>query len=92
MWLLSNLLTIMMIMCCAYSIGLAVQQRLFGVITRHISSKHAERISFIVAFALTWIGAAVVLFITEKRPEEWEYRPRFIAIPVTEGCDKVSPP
>jgi hypothetical protein len=92
MWLLSNLLTIMMSIFCAHSIGLALQQRLFGIISRNLTYKHADRISFIVAFALTWIGASIVLFITEKRPEEWDYRPRFIAIPVTEGCGEVSPP
>jgi hypothetical protein len=73
MWLLSNFLTIMMIMFCAYPLGLSLQQRLFGVISRNLSYKHADRVSFIMAFALTWVGACVVLFITEKRPDDGEY-------------------
>lgn len=92
MWLLSNFLVVMMIMFCAYCIGLSMQQRLFGVISRNLSYKHADRISFVIAFALAWIGAGVVLFITEKQPNDWDYRPHFIAIPISENCAEVSPP
>jgi hypothetical protein len=46
MWLLSNILTWMMIMFCGNYLGLAVQQRLFGVISRNLTYKHADRISF----------------------------------------------
>jgi hypothetical protein len=92
MWLLSNLLTIMVIMFCAYCIGLSMQQRLFGVISRNLSYKHADRISFVIAFALTWLGVCVVLFITEKQPDDGDYRPHFIVIPTPEGCAEVSPP
>jgi hypothetical protein len=86
MWLLSNMLIGIMIVFCGNYLGLALQQRLFGVISRNLTSKHADRISFIVAFALTWIGACVVLFITEKRPDEWEYHPHFVG-PRTRSVD-----
>ena len=92
MWLLSNMLIGIMIVFCGNYLGLALQQRLFGVISRNLTYKHADRISFIVAFALTWIGACVVLFITEKRPDDWEYHPHFVPIPITEGCGEVPPP